>query len=170
MRYEIDGKAPAVADDVFVAPTAALIGDVHVAEGASVWFGAVLRGDVERIEIGATTNVQDGCVLHADPGIPVRVGGRVTVGHGAIVHGAVVEDEAMIGMGATLMNGCRVGERAIVAAGALVTEGMEVPAGTLVTGVPATVRRELTDAEVSRRARGAGHYRELAARYREQLP
>ncbi|MDX3532157.1 gamma carbonic anhydrase family protein [Streptomyces sp. ID05-39B] len=143
----IGGREPKVDEGAFVAPTASVIGDVTLAAGASVWYGAVLRGDVERISVGAQSNIQDNCTLHADPGFPVTVGERVSVGHNAVVHGASVGDDCLIGMGATVLNGAVIGAGSLVAAQALVPQGMEVPPGSLVAGVPAKIRRELTEEE-----------------------
>ncbi|MFG2319064.1 gamma carbonic anhydrase family protein [Streptomyces tendae] len=143
----IGGKDPKVDAESFVAPTASVVGDVTLHAGASVWYGAVLRGDVERISVGASSNVQDNCTLHADPGFPVTVGERVSIGHNAVVHGATVEDDCLIGMGATVLNGAVIGAGSLVAAQALVPQGMRVPPGSLVAGVPAKVKRELTEEE-----------------------
>ncbi|MEU0342306.1 gamma carbonic anhydrase family protein [Streptomyces bobili] len=143
----IGGREPEVDEEAFVAPTASVIGEVTLAAGASVWYGAVLRGDVERISVGAQSNIQDNCTLHADPGFPVTIGERVSVGHNAVVHGANVGDDCLIGMGATVLNGAVVGAGSLVAAQALVPQGMEVPPGSLVAGVPAKIRRELTEEE-----------------------
>ncbi|CAM5513936.1 Gamma carbonic anhydrase family protein OS=Streptomyces tendae OX=1932 GN=GUR47_30150 PE=4 SV=1 [Streptomyces tendae] len=143
----IGGKDPEVDAEAFVAPTASVVGDVTLHAGASVWYGAVLRGDVERISVGASSNVQDNCTLHADPGFPVTVGERVSIGHNAVVHGATVEDDCLVGMGATVLNGAVIGAGSLVAAQALVPQGMRVPPGSLVAGVPAKVKRELTEEE-----------------------
>ncbi|MEU0855443.1 gamma carbonic anhydrase family protein [Streptomyces griseofuscus] len=141
------GKEPRVDAEAFVAPTASVIGDVTLGAGASVWYGAVVRGDVETITVGARANVQDNVTLHADPGFPVTIGERVSIGHNAVVHGATVEDDCLIGMGATVLNGAVIGAGSLVAAQALVPQGMVVPAGSLVAGVPAKVRRELSPEE-----------------------
>ncbi|CAL2060299.1 Gamma carbonic anhydrase family protein [Streptomyces murinus] len=143
----IGGKEPRVDAQAFVAPTASVIGDVTLGAGASVWYGAVVRGDVETITVGARANVQDNVTLHADPGFPVTIGERVSIGHNAVVHGATVEDDCLIGMGATVLNGAVIGAGSLVAAQALVPQGMVVPAGSLVAGVPAKVRRELSPEE-----------------------
>ncbi|MFE9420195.1 gamma carbonic anhydrase family protein [Streptomyces griseofuscus] len=143
----IGGKEPRVDAGAFVAPTASVIGDVTLGAGASVWYGAVVRGDVETITVGARANVQDNVTLHADPGFPVTIGERVSIGHNAVVHGATVEDDCLIGMGATVLNGAVIGAGSLVAAQALVPQGMVVPAGSLVAGVPAKVRRELSPEE-----------------------
>jgi carbonic anhydrase/acetyltransferase-like protein (isoleucine patch superfamily) len=148
----------------FVAPDAVVVGRVAVAGGVSLWYGAILRGDVERIEIGEDTNIQDGAVLHGDPGHPVIVGARVTVGHRAVIHAAVVEDECLIGIGAVVLDGVTVGTQSIVAAGAVVTR--TVPPGSLVAGVPARVVRTLEESEKAERRKHALNYRVLAERYR----
>jgi carbonic anhydrase/acetyltransferase-like protein (isoleucine patch superfamily) len=149
---------PRVADSAWVAPTATLVGAVEVAEGASVWYGAVLRGDNEPIVIGRNSNVQDNAVFHTDDGIPVSLGEGVSVGHGAIVHGSTVGDNVLVGMGAILMNRSVIGNECLIAAGALVPEGVEIPPRSLVVGVPAKVLRELTDDEVAGLYRNASHY------------
>src|SRR5829696_2387962 len=138
-------KVPQIAPDAYVAPNATLIGDVTIAEGASVWFGAVLRGDDEAIRIGPRSNVQDNAVIHADIGLPTIVGADVTIGHSAIVHGARIGDGALIGMGSTVLNGAKIGAEAIVGANALVSEGKEFGPRTLILGVPAKAVRELDD-------------------------
>ncbi|MEU6507463.1 MULTISPECIES: gamma carbonic anhydrase family protein [unclassified Streptomyces] len=163
----IGGREPQVDPGAFVAPTASVIGDVSLRSGASVWYGAVVRGDVERIEIGASSNVQDNCTLHADPGFPVSVGERVSIGHNAVVHGATVEDDCLIGMGATVLNGAVIGAGSLVAAQALVPQGMVVPPGSLVAGVPAKVRRELTEEERQGVTLNGTMYAELAKAHRE---
>ncbi|WP_328418224.1 gamma carbonic anhydrase family protein [Streptomyces violaceus] len=163
----IGGREPQVDPEAFVAPTASVIGGVTLSAGASVWYGAVLRGDVEAISVGASSNVQDNCTLHADPGFPVTVGERVSIGHNAVVHGATVEDDCLIGMGATVLNGAVIGARSLVAAQALVPQGMVVPPGSLVAGVPAKVRRELTEEERQGVTLNGTMYAELAKAHRE---
>lgn len=143
----IGGKDPQVDSEAFAAPTSVVIGDVTLHAGASVWYGAVLRADCGPIVIGADSNVQDNCSLHVDPGFPISIGERVSVGHNAVVHGATVEDDCLIGMGATVLNGAVIGTGSLVAAQALVPQGMQVPPGSLVAGVPAKVKRQLTDEE-----------------------
>jgi carbonic anhydrase/acetyltransferase-like protein (isoleucine patch superfamily) len=142
----------------YVAPDAVVLGDVTIGAGSSVWFGAVIRGDSDAIRIGRDTNIQDGCILHADEGFPCTLGDRVTLGHGAIVHGATVEDECLIGMRAVVMNGARIGRGSIVAVGSIVTEGMEVPPGSVVMGQPAKVRREVSERDRERIRHAAEHY------------
>lgn len=151
---------------VFVAAGAVVLGDVTVGAGSSIWFNAVLRGDVEAIRVGDHTNIQDLCVLHADPGYPCVVGNRVTVGHAAIVHGAIVEDDCMIGMRAVVMNGARIGRGSLVAVGAVVIEGTEIPPGSLVIGTPGAIKRPTSDRDRDRIAHAARHYVELAKRFR----
>ena len=142
----------------FIHPLAFVCGDASLGARASVWPYAVVRADSDRITIGDESNVQDGAVLHADPGVPCTIGARVTVGHRAIVHGATVADDCLIGMGAIVLNGARIGSGSIVGAGALVREGMDVPPGSLVLGVPGRVVRATTDADRSAIARGAAAY------------
>ncbi|MGW7542495.1 gamma carbonic anhydrase family protein [Streptomyces sp. NPDC054770] len=162
----IGGREPKVEADVFVAPTASVIGDVTLEAGASVWYGAVVRGDVEKIVVGAQANVQDNVTLHADPGFPVTVGERVSIGHNAVVHGATVGDDCLIGMGATVLNGAVIGAGSLVAAQALVPQGMVVPPGSLVAGVPAKVRRELSREEREGVTLNGTLYAELAKAHR----
>ncbi|MFF7471951.1 DapH/DapD/GlmU-related protein [Streptomyces sp. NPDC008092] len=162
----IGGREPKIEDGVFVAPTASVIGDVTLQAGASVWYGAVVRGDVEKITVGARANVQDNVTLHADPGFPVTVGERVSIGHNAVVHGATVEDDCLIGMGATVLNGAVIGAGSLVAAQALVPQGMVVPPGSLVAGVPAKVRRELSREEREGVTLNGTFYAELAVAHR----
>lgn len=139
---------PELGPDVFIAENATVIGRVKVGRASSVWFGAVLRGDVDSITIGSETNIQDLTVVHADAGVPTRIGDRVTVGHGAILHGCRIHDECVIGMGAIIQNRARVGTHAIVAAGSVLREGFEVPSQTLAAGVPAVIKRDLSQAEI----------------------
>lgn len=151
----------------FVAETAVLEGEVRLAAFASVWYGAVARGDLEPISVGEGSNVQDLCVLHVDPGHPVWIGARVTVGHRAIVHGCTIEDDCLVGMGAIVLTGARIGAGSLVAAGALVREGQVVPPGSLAAGVPSRVLGEVSAEWRERILRNAESYRELAAAYRE---
>jgi carbonic anhydrase/acetyltransferase-like protein (isoleucine patch superfamily) len=161
------GREPQVDPEAFVAPTASVIGDVTLHAGASVWYGAVIRGDVEKITVGAQANVQDNVTLHADPGFPVKVGERVSIGHNAVVHGATVEDDCLVGMGATVLNGAVIGAGSLVAAQALVPQGMVVPPGSLVAGVPAKVRRELTEEERQGVTLNGTMYAELAKAHQD---
>ncbi|CDF58334.1 gamma carbonic anhydrase family protein [Thermobrachium celere] len=159
-------KLPKIAQDVFVAESADIIGDVEVKEGSSIWYRAVLRGDINKILIGKCVNIQDGCVLHSDRNAPTIIGDFVTIGHNAIVHGAVVKDRCLIGMGAVILNGAVIGEDCIIAAGSVVTQGKEIPPRSLVMGTPAKVVRELTDEEIESIKKSAIHYKELAEAYR----
>lgn len=152
----------------FIAPGAVVVGQVTLEENTSVWFHAALRGDVERITIAADSNVQEGCIFHADPGYPVSIGRGVTVGHGAVVHGAAVGDNCIIGIRAVLLNGCVVGENSIVGAGALLTEGKVYPANALILGMPAKVVRELTKEEIEANRGSAARYVERAAAFKER--
>jgi carbonic anhydrase/acetyltransferase-like protein (isoleucine patch superfamily) len=160
------GKVPRFGARVFVASSAVVVGDVELADDVSVWYGAVLRADLQEIRIGARSNIQDGVVIHVDaPDAPTIVAEDVTVGHSAILHGCRVERGALIGMHSTVLNGAVVGERAVVAAGALVPPGMVVPPRTMVAGVPAKVRREVTPDELDHIRRGNLVYLELKSRY-----
>lgn len=143
----LDDASPRIAPTATVLPGATVVGQVSLAHRVNVWYAAVLRADDAPVDVGADTNLQDGVVVHADPGYPARIGSRVTVGHGAVVHGAQVGDDCLIGMRSVLLNGARIGAGSLVAAGAVVLQDTEVPPGSLVAGVPAKVRRELTDEE-----------------------
>ncbi|MCX7622869.1 MAG: gamma carbonic anhydrase family protein [Thermomicrobium sp.] len=162
-------RRPQIADDVFVAPGAVVIGDVTIGSGSSLWFGVVVRGDIGPIRIGARVNLQEGVVVHLDEGFPVVIEDDVTVGHGAIVHGARIEAGAQIGMGAVLLTGSRIGAGAIVAAGAVVPEGLEVPAGTVAMGIPARVRREVSAEERAALLERARRYAARGAEFRRLL-
>jgi carbonic anhydrase/acetyltransferase-like protein (isoleucine patch superfamily) len=166
MLLTFDGVEPELDATAFVAPTASVIGRVTVAANASVFYGAVLRGDIDSISIGAGSNVQDNVSMHTDVGIELVVGSGVSIGHNAVVHGCVVEDDCLIGMGAIILNHAVIGTGSLVAAGAVVLEGTVIPPGSLVAGVPAKVRRELTDEEREHVKLNASHYVELAARHR----
>jgi len=146
----IRGRAPQLHAESWVAPNASVIGQVTLAARASVWYGATLRAETEPIEIGFGTNIQDGVTIHVDAEFPVSVGAGVSVGHNAVLHGCVIEDDALIGMGAVILNGARIGEGSLIAASALVPQGIVVPPRSLVTGVPGSVRRELSDAEIAK--------------------
>jgi carbonic anhydrase/acetyltransferase-like protein (isoleucine patch superfamily) len=150
----------------WIASSAVLVGEVELGSRASVWFGAVIRADLDRISIGHDSNIQDGVVLHTDPGLPLRVGARVSVGHLAVLHGCTIEDDVLIGMHATILNGARVGSGSIVAAGAVVLEGTVIPPGSLAAGVPARVRRATTDRELTSIRTNAEEYAVLGQRYR----
>lgn len=162
-------KFPELSRSAWVAPGAYVVGDVRLGEESSVWYGAVLRGDTEPIRVGARTNVQDGCILHADPGYPAVVGDDCVVGHNAIVHGCEIEDGCLVGMGATILNGAKIGEGSIVAAGALVPENKEFPPRSLIVGVPAKRVRDVSEEQTSDIARGVRTYVERAASHRQSL-
>lgn len=165
-----DGRFPEVDPEAFVADGATLVGAVRLAAGSSVWFSAVIRADNSPIEVGAGSNVQDGSVLHSDPGLPVRVGERCTVGHRAVVHGCTIGDDSLVGMGAVILNGAVIGAGSLVAAGTVVLEGTEVPPGSLVAGLPGKVKREVSDVERERIRSGTESYVVRARRYRRDHP
>lgn len=167
---QLPNAAPSIDDSVFRAPGSVIVGDVQIGPNSSVWYNVVIRADVAPVRIGARTNIQDGSLLHADPGFPCIIGDDVTVGHHAIVHGARVGSGALIGMGATLLNGVEIGEEAIVAAGAVVTEGTVVAPGTLVAGIPAREKRVLDDAGRRMGRDGAAGYVENARRHKAASP
>jgi carbonic anhydrase/acetyltransferase-like protein (isoleucine patch superfamily) len=167
--YRIDDAQPQLAGSAWAAPSADLIGDVRLAARASVWFGAVIRADNTPITIGEDSNIQDGAIGHSDPGFPLTIGARVTVGHQAILHGCTIADDCLVGMGARILNGAVLEPECLVGAGALVTEGKTFPAGSLIVGSPARAIRQLTDAEKQALRASAAHYAEKAARYSEQL-
>ncbi|MHB1610330.1 MAG: gamma carbonic anhydrase family protein [Sulfobacillus sp.] len=152
---------PVVDHPVFIAPGSYIIGQVRLFEKVSIWFNAVVRADAARIVVGPESNVQDGAVLHADPGFPCEIGARVTIGHRAVVHGARVDDSVLIGMGAIIMNGAHIGHHSIIGAGTVVAQGMEIPPGHLVMGVPGRIVRALTPDEGTRIAQSSQHYVEL---------
>ncbi|KQR02200.1 anhydrase [Arthrobacter sp. Leaf141] len=164
--YPFAGNTPAVHETAFVAPTATIIGNASLAADASAFYGATVRADTAKISVGAGSNLQDNVVLHADPGFPCTVGERVSVGHAAVVHGSTVEDNCLIGMGATVLNGAVIGAGSLVAAGAVVLEGTVVPPRSLVAGVPAKVRRPLTDEEFDGVRANAERYVGLARAHR----
>ncbi|MGI8704416.1 MAG: gamma carbonic anhydrase family protein [Sphingomicrobium sp.] len=167
--YQFDDLVPSLGAGAWAAPSADLIGDVRLGPRASVWFGAVIRADNTPILIGEESNVQDGAVGHSDPGAPLTIGARVTVGHQAIVHGCTIPDDCLIGMGARILNGARLGRQCLVGAGALITEGKAFEDGSLIVGVPARVIRPLTDKEKAAIRVSAAHYAEKAARYAAAL-
>ena len=163
------GKLPGIALSAYVDSSAQVIGDVVIGERSSIWPGVVVRGDVHYIRIGNETNIQDNSVLHCDaPDFPLVIGNRVTVGHLAMLHGCVIEDNTLIGIGAIVLNGARVGEGSIVAAGTVVPEGMQIPPNTMVMGVPGKVRREITAEERKRFSINADHYVEACRIYLEE--
>ena len=167
--YELDGVAPQVPDSAWIADSAQVMGAVRLGEDSSIWFGAVLRGDTETIEIGDGSNIQDGSVLHADIGKPLKVGRNVTVGHKVMLHGCTIGDGSLIGIGAVVLNGAKLGRHCLVGAGALVTEGKEFPDGSMIIGSPAKAVRELTPAQIEGLELSARHYIANAQRFRQSL-
>jgi carbonic anhydrase/acetyltransferase-like protein (isoleucine patch superfamily) len=168
-HYAIDDVEPTIGTGAWTAPSADLIGDVRLAPRASIWFGAVIRADNTPILIGEESNIQDGAIGHSDPGAPLTIGARVTIGHQAIVHGCAISDHCLIGMGARILNGAILGPECLVGAGALITEGKAFEGGSLIVGVPARVVRPLTDEEKAGIRVSAAHYAEKAARYASGL-
>ncbi len=168
MLISLPDRRPRVAARCFIAPNAAVIGDVSIGEETGVWYGAVIRGDINRIAIGHRTNIQDLCVVHVEASHALTIGDEVTVGHRAILHGCTIGSRVLIGMGAIVMNGAVIGDECIVGAGALVTEGVVIPPRSLVLGVPAKVRRGVTDEERAYIRDSASHYAENAAAYLAQ--
>lgn len=167
--YALGELIPTLGPGAWAAPSADLIGDVRLGPRASIWFGAVIRADNTPILIGEESNIQDGAVGHSDPGAPLTIGARVTVGHQAILHGCTVGDGALIGMGARILNGADIGEKCLVGAGALVTEGKRFDAGMLIVGSPARVLRPLTEQEIALLELSASHYAEKAGHYARAL-
>src|SRR5438094_1246208 len=167
--YSLDDVAPELGPGAWAAPSADLIGDVRLGPRASVWFDAVIRADNTPILIGEESNIQDGAIGHSDPGFPLTIGARVTVGHQAILHGCTIADDCLIGMGARILNGAVIERECIVGAGALVTEGKRFAAGSLIVGSPARVVRQVTDEEKQALRVSAAHYAEKAARYAAEL-
>lgn len=169
MKYLLDGAAPEIGMDVWIAPTAVVLGKVVLEDEANIWFGAVLRGDNEVIWVGAGSNVQENCVLHTDMGHPLLIGPNCTIGHAAILHGCTIGEGTLVGMGSVIMNGAKIGKGCFVAAGSLVTEGKEFPDGTMIMGRPAKVTRSLTPQEAERLLASAAHYRANAKRFAKGL-
>lgn len=167
--YAIDGAAPHLGEDAWAAPSADLIGDVRLAARASVWFGAIIRADNTPILVGDDSNIQDGAVGHSDPGFPLTIGARVTVGHHAILHGCTIADDCLVGMGARILNGAVLEPECLVGAAALITEGKTFPAGSLIVGSPARAIRQLTEQERRALRLSAAHYVEKAQHYAERL-
>ncbi|WP_416637470.1 gamma carbonic anhydrase family protein [Pseudomonas sp. OHS18] len=169
MKYRLGNTRVDQHPESWIAPNATVIGNVRLDEGASVWFGAVLRGDNELIHIGENSNVQDGAVLHTDPGSPLTLGTGVTVGHNAMLHGCTVGDYSLVGINAVVLNGARIGKHCIIGANALIAEGKEIPDGSLVVGSPGKVVRELTEQQKKMLEAGAAHYVQNAKRYAAEL-
>jgi carbonic anhydrase/acetyltransferase-like protein (isoleucine patch superfamily) len=159
------GKSPKIAQSAFVAPSATIIGDVTLEEDASVWFGAVLRAESAPIRVGKHSNIQDNCVIHTDEGFPVDIGDGVSIGHLAVVHGARIGSNCLVGMSATLLNGATIGENSMVAAGSLVTQGASMPQGVLVLGSPAIAKRKLSEEEIERIRKNSQSYDKFRREY-----
>ena len=170
MLYELgDCRVRMLGDGHFIADNATLIGDVVLHQNVSIWFNAVIRGDTEEIRVGAGSNIQDGSILHTDHGFPMAIGKNVTVGHKVMLHGCTIGDGSLIGMNAVVLNGANVGKNCLIGANALVTEGMEIPDGSLVMGMPAKVKRALSDVEQATLALSAEHYVENGQRFLKDL-
>jgi len=167
--YQLGDDAPRIAENVWIADSAQVIGRVSLAAHASVWYGSVLRGDNEWLTIGERSNIQDLSVLHSDAGVPLAIGADVTVGHQVALHGCTIGDGSLIGIQSVILNGARIGRHCIVGAGALVTEGKEFPDGVLIVGSPAKAVRELTPEQIERMKASAAHYVDNARRHREGL-
>jgi carbonic anhydrase/acetyltransferase-like protein (isoleucine patch superfamily) len=170
VKYSLgDKRVTLVGGGHYIAPNAVVIGDVTLQENATVWFGCVLRGDADHIEIGAGSNVQDGAVMHVDPGFPLTVGQNVTIGHNAMLHGCTIGDGSLVGINAVVLNGAKVGKGCLIGANALVTEGMEIPDGSLVLGSPAKIKSQLSDEQQQGLKMSAEHYVSNGQRYTEHL-
>ena len=167
--YELDGQAPKLGQNAYVADTAQVIGKVTLEDNVSVWFGTIIRGDSEHIHIGVGSNVQDACVLHADEGVPLTLGANVSVGHQVMLHGCTIGDGSLIGIGAIVLNHAKIGKNCLVGAGALVTEGKEFPDGSMILGSPAKAVKQLSPEQIAGLQRIATHYVENAAQFRKGL-
>ncbi len=167
--YALDGIAPEVAEDTWIAPDANLIGKIVVEEGGSVWFGCTLRGDNEEIRVGKGSNVQENCVLHTDMGYPLVIGEGCTIGHKAMLHGCTIGDNTLIGMGATILNGAKIGNNCLIGAGALVTENKVIPDGSLVMGAPGKVVREMSEEAIEGLKKSAIGYQNNMRRFRDGM-
>lgn len=167
--YQLDDQQPQIAPSAWVADSAQLMGAVTLEADASVWFGATVRGDTEHITIGEGSNIQDGSVLHADHGMPLKVGRHVTVGHMVMLHGCTIGDESLIGIGAVVLNGAKIGRNCLVGAGSLVTEGKEFPDGSMIMGTPAKVVRQLSPEQIEGLRQSARHYIDNARRFKAGL-
>jgi carbonic anhydrase/acetyltransferase-like protein (isoleucine patch superfamily) len=167
--YSLDGVAPKLADDAYVAPGAQLMGNVEMEAGSSVWFGAVLRGDNDLIKIGARSNIQDNSVLHTDPGMPLTIGEGVTVGHQVMLHGCTIGDNTLIGIGSTILNGTKIGKNCIIGAHTLIAEGKDIPDGSLVIGSPGRVVKQLSEPQIAMLKMSADIYVANAKRFKDGL-
>lgn len=167
--YSLDGVSPKLADNVYIAPNAQVMGNVEMDAGSSAWFGAVLRGDNDLIKIGARSNVQDNSVLHTDPGMPLTLGEGVIVGHQVMLHGCTIGDNTLIGIGATVLNGAKIGKNCLIGAHALITEGKEIPDGSMVVGAPGKIIRTLNDQQIAMLKLNAEVYVANAKRFKSGL-
>ena len=167
--YDLDKTSPHLAEEAWVAETATVIGNVEMAEGSSVWFGAVVRGDNETIKIGKNTNIQDNSVLHSDPGSPLHIGEGVTVGHKVMLHGCKIGNNSLVGIGATILNGAVIGENCLIGAHALITEGKVIPDGSMVMGAPGKVVRELSPQQIMMLKASADVYVKNSQRFKSGL-
>ena len=167
--FALDGVSPLIDTSAWIAPSASVIGDVHIGKNTSVWFGAVIRCDNEPIHIGENTNIQDNSVLHSDFGSPLTIGAGITVGHKAMLHGCTIGDNCLIGIGATVLNGAVIGKNCIIGAHALITEGKQIPDNSLVVGAPGRVMKTLGEAQEQMLKASALHYVENAARFKAGL-
>lgn len=170
MKYSLEGKSvELVGEGHFIAPNAAVIGDVTLEENVSIWFSVVLRGDADHIHIGANSNIQDGSVCHADVGVPLTVGRNVTVGHNAMIHGCTIGDGTLVGINAVVLNKARIGKGCVIGANSLVPEGMEIPDGSLVMGSPARIKKQLSAEQQEMFAHNADHYVVNGQRFAREL-
>jgi len=165
---EVTPRLPA-AGEFWIAPSANVIGNVELQEATSIWFGATLRGDNERIIVGQGSNIQENAVLHTDPGFPLTIGANCTIGHKAMLHGCTIGDQTLIGMGATVLNGARIGKNCLIGAGALITEGKDIPDGVLVLGAPGRIARKLSEQAIADNLASAQHYQDRMRRFRDEL-
>ena len=169
MIYELDGKRPQIGKNCFIAPNASVVGDVHLADNVSIWFGAVIRGDNDAVYVGANSNIQDNCVVHVDLGKQVKVGANVTVGHKAMLHGCEIGDGCLIGINSVILDGAKIGKNCLIGANTLVTEKMEIPDGSLVLGSPARIVKSIDAARQAKLALGSAGYVEEAELYIKTL-
>ena len=169
MLYELEGKQPQIGNRCYVAPNAVLIGDVEMHDGSSVWFGATIRADNDKIIIGQNSNVQDGSVLHSDPGIPLHIHNNVTIGHKVMLHGCTIGEGTLVGINAVILNGANIGKRCLIGANALVTEGMDVPDGSMVLGSPGKIVKQLDEETQQFLFDSAQHYVDNAERFNRTL-
>jgi carbonic anhydrase/acetyltransferase-like protein (isoleucine patch superfamily) len=165
MIHNFEEKKPIISENCYAAESADIIGDIVLNEDSSVWFGAVLRGDMDRIIVGKGSNIQDNCTVHVDKGQPVEIGENVTIGHNSVIHGCKIGSNSLIGMGTIVLDGAEVGENTIVGAGSLVTGGKKIPSGVLCLGSPVKIIRELTEEEIASIKQSAEHYIEISKSY-----